>query len=99
MQVFECCVPPGCFYVQFEAAERWACPTGPGAEVEHGGGWAPLLQPHASAGIAVPLTPDPAASLGMLRCSAVRGLSNYMFHEAQRLAKEEVQKGHDKFDG
>lgn len=32
-------------------------------------------------------------------CSAVRGLSNYMFHEAQRLAKEEVQKGHDKFDG
>lgn len=31
--------------------------------------------------------------------AAVRGLSNYMFHEAQRLAKEEVQKGHDKFDG
>lgn len=31
--------------------------------------------------------------------SAVRGLSNYMFHEAQRLAKEEVQKGRDKFDG
>jgi hypothetical protein len=31
--------------------------------------------------------------------SAVRGLSNYMFHEAQRLAKEEVQKGNDKFDG
>jgi hypothetical protein len=29
----------------------------------------------------------------------VRGLSNYMFHEAQRLAKEEVQKGQDKFDG
>lgn len=40
-----------------------------------------------------------AASLGPLPCSAVRGLSNYMFHEAQRLAKEEVQKGHDKFDG
>lgn len=38
--------------------------------------------------------PDPP-----LPCSAVRGLSNYMFHEAQRLAKEEVQKGHDKFDG
>ena len=34
-----------------------------------------------------------------LPCSAVRGLSNYMFHEAQRLAKEEVQKGQDKFDG
>ncbi|KAL4423768.1 hypothetical protein ABPG75_001069 [Micractinium tetrahymenae] len=31
--------------------------------------------------------------------AAVRGLSNYMFHEAQRLAKEEVQKGNDKFDG
>ncbi|KAI3432687.1 hypothetical protein D9Q98_004230 [Chlorella vulgaris] len=31
--------------------------------------------------------------------AAVRGLSNYMFHEAQRMAKEEVQKGNDNFDG
>ncbi len=30
---------------------------------------------------------------------AIRGLSNYMFHEAQRMAKEEVQQGNDKFDG
>ena len=30
---------------------------------------------------------------------AIRGLSNYMFFEAQRLAKEEVQEGNDKFDG
>jgi hypothetical protein len=32
-------------------------------------------------------------------CSAVRGLSNYMFFEAQRLAKEEIEQGKDKFDG
>ena len=32
-------------------------------------------------------------------CRAIRGLSNYMFHEAQRMAKEEVQQGNDKFDG
>jgi hypothetical protein len=31
--------------------------------------------------------------------SAVRGLSNYMFFEAQRLAKEEIEQGKDKFDG
>lgn len=42
---------------------------------------------------AQPPAPGPPAR------SAVRGLSNYMFHEAQRLAKEEVQKGNDKFDG
>jgi hypothetical protein len=34
-----------------------------------------------------------------LACRAARGLSNYMFFEAQRLAKEEVQQGNDKFDG
>jgi len=34
-----------------------------------------------------------------LCCSAVRGLSNYMFFEAQRLAKEEIEQGKDKFDG
>lgn len=32
-------------------------------------------------------------------CRAVRGLSNYMFHEAQRMAQEGVQRGDDKFDG
>eukprot|EP00889_Picochlorum_renovo_P005596 jgi/Picre1/32626/NNA_007972.t1 len=31
--------------------------------------------------------------------AAVRGLSNYMFFEAQRMAKEEIQDGNDKFDG
>ncbi|KAH7621743.1 hypothetical protein Ndes2526B_g02560 [Nannochloris sp. 'desiccata'] len=31
--------------------------------------------------------------------AAVRGLSNYMFFEAQRLAKEEIEQGKDKFDG
>ena len=31
--------------------------------------------------------------------SAVRGLSNYMFFEAQRMAKEEIQKGNDDFNG
>ncbi|KAK9823938.1 hypothetical protein WJX72_006512 [[Myrmecia] bisecta] len=33
------------------------------------------------------------------RDAAFRGLSNYMFHEAQRMAKEEVAQGRDKFDG
>lgn len=31
--------------------------------------------------------------------AAIRGLSNYMFFEAQRMAKEEVQDGHDTLDG
>ena len=36
----------------------------------------------------------------MCACRAVRGLSNYMFVEAQRMATEQVQgKGADKFDG
>lgn len=32
-------------------------------------------------------------------CRAIRGLSNYMLFEAQRLSKEEVEEGKDKFDG
>lgn len=31
--------------------------------------------------------------------AAIRGLSNYMFFEAQRMAKEEVQDGNDTLDG
>ncbi len=79
--------------------QRGGRASGLGAEVEHGRGCAPLLQPRASAGVAVPLRLTQPLPLACSGCSAVRGLSNYMFHEAQRLAKEEVQKGHDKFDG
>ena len=45
-----------------------------------------------------PLTEAHAAPLAHAR-SAVRGLSNYMFFEAQRMAKEEIEKGNDRFDG
>lgn len=31
--------------------------------------------------------------------AAIRGLSNYMFFEAQRMAKEEIQQGQDNQDG
>lgn len=31
--------------------------------------------------------------------AAIRGLSNYMFFEAQRMAKEEGQNGNDTLDG
>jgi hypothetical protein len=41
--------------------------------------------------------PFPVPQIEQQKDDAIRGLSNYMFFEAQRMAKEEL--GPDKFDG